>query len=257
MTHRLRFFAAALTAVAPSLLAIPAFAQDDGAPLPGLEPAPSAIEPVPSAAQPVPPRGSESSDPPRIVLAAPSAPTLAGRSFHYHDGFYLRTSLNFGFYGGGVSVGDAQSPTEVEFDGSGLDASILIGGTPSPGLSVGGGIQAGSLLRPSFERDGEALGSRNVGFLLIGPFVDGFPKANGGWHLGGMLGLGGIGKTTDTEASAGFGGAAWVGYDTWVGADWSVGGLLRFSALATQGDEPEDFSGSLIGVSLGVSVLYH
>lgn len=200
---------------------------------------------------------SAAAPPRKIVLTSAPPPGPEGRNFHYHDGFYLRTTLSFGLYGGGQSAGDDDAQRDVDIDGSGLDVSVLVGGTPSPGLAVGGGLQLGSLLRPDFDEQGDALATRNVGFLLLGPFVDGFPKANGGWHLGGMVGLAGLGETAVSDASAGFGGAAWVGYDTWVGADWSLGGMLRFTALATTGDDPADHSASLLGVSLGLSVLYH
>src|SRR5690606_1367027 len=112
------------------------------------------------------------------------------------DGFYLRTTLSFGLHGGGLSVGEGDDQRDIDVDGSALDLSLLVGGTPSPGLAVGGGLLLGSLMRPDVEEGGDALATRNVGLLLVGPFVDGFPKANAGWHLGGMLGLGGLGETS-------------------------------------------------------------
>lgn len=208
--------------------------------------------PAPSA-----PPEHATAEPRKIILTSAPPPAPQGRDFHYHDGFYLRTTLSLGRFGGGLSLGQDDDQRDIDADGNGLDVSLLVGGTPSPGLAVGGGLLLGSLMRPDFEEDGDALATRNVALLLVGPFVDGFPKANAGWHLGGMLGLGGLGETSVSDASAGFGGAAWVGYDTWVGADWSLGGLLRFTALVAQGDEPAEHSASMLGVSIGLSVLYH
>jgi hypothetical protein len=92
---------------------------------------------------------------------------------------------------------------------------------------------------------------------LFGPFVDGYFDPNGGWHVGALAGLAGQGKTPHTNRAAGFGGSAWVGYDAWVGGDWALGGNLRFTAAATSGSKPLDFSASAFAISLGISALYH
>ena len=56
-----------------------------------------------------------------------------------------------------------------------------------------------------------------------------------------FLGLGGLGETKETKGAGGFGGAVWLGYDRWVGSDWSIGGQLRFMGIAASGDKPSDF----------------
>src|SRR5690606_23415874 len=159
----------------------------------------------------------------------------SSRGFHYHDGFYTRLGINYGITGGGFAVGRGDDQRRLDYSGSQLDLDLLVGGTPSNGIAVGGGLLMGALLQPDMEEGNQRVAPRNVPVLLIGPFVDGFFQPNGGWHAGALLGLAALGKTDHTEGSAGFGGAVWLGYDRWVGADWSIGGQLRFLGMAASG----------------------
>jgi hypothetical protein len=198
-----------------------------------------------------------SEDPPRkMAFDAAPAPTGMNRTYHYHDGFYLRAGINYGLGWGGLSLGeDEQIP--IDYSGGLLDFNLLIAGTPSPGFSVGGGVFIGTFLQPDMDNDGVEVATSNLGYVLVGPFVDGYFDANGGWHLGALAGFAGLGKTPHNDRAYGLGGSVWVGYDAWVGADWALGGNLRFTAAAASGDEPVDFSASALAVSLGFSALYH
>lgn len=228
-------------------------------------PYPTANEPVAPAANTAPANtpttppelGTTEDNPPKIVFSTAPLPAPNGgdssRTFHFHDGFYARLGVQYGLTGGGFSIGDST----IDHFGSQLSLDLLIGGTPSDGLAVGGGVLLGSLLQPDMEVDGAKIATRNVPLLVLGPFIDGFFSPQGGWHAGALLGLGALGKTTETEGSAGIGASVWFGYDKWVGDDWSVGGQLRFLGIAAGGNKPEDFSSSALGVNLGFSVLYH
>jgi hypothetical protein len=197
----------------------------------------------------------------KIVFNAPPAPIPndgdSSRTFHYHDGFYTRFGINYGITGGGFAIGDGADQRRLDYSGSQLDIDLLIGGTPSDGIAIGGGLILGSLLQPDMEVGNQNTATRNIPVVLIGPFVDGFFSPSGGWHAGALLGLGGLGETAETEGSGGLGGAVWLGYDRWVGADWGIGGQLRFMGIAAGGDKPTDFSASAVGLGLGFSVLYH
>lgn len=211
----------------------------------------------PSEAEPRPQIHLSADPPPRkIVFDAAPAPTGDNRSYHYHDGFYLRAGINYGPGWGGLSLGE-DDQTQIDYFGGLLDFNLLIGGTPSPGFAVGGGLVLGSFLQPDMEVDGDDVATSNVGYLLVGPFVDGHFSPNGGWHAGALAGLAGLGESPHAERSLGIGGSVWFGYDAWVGADWALGGNLRFTAAATSGSEPRDFSASALAISLGFSALYH
>lgn len=220
--------------------------------------APAGETPPPVAPAPAPPAPTPSH---KIVFNAAPAPAPNGgdssRTFHFHDGFYTRFGINYGITGGGFAIGNGDDQRRIDYSGSQLDLDLLIGGTPSDGIAVGGGLVLGSLLQPDMEVGNQNTATKNIPVLIVGPFVDGFFQPNGGWHAGALLGLGALGETPETKGSGGLGGAVWLGYDRWVGADWSIGGQLRFMGIAAGGDEPTDFSSSALGLGLGFSVLYH
>lgn len=194
----------------------------------------------------------------KIVLTPQESMAAGPRTFHNHDGFYLRASFGYGFLWGGFDV-DAPGAPELDASGSGIGLDLLIGGTPSPGFVIGGGILGAWSFSVDFESEGADTTRHDLGSSLIGVFVDGFPQSAGGWHLGGLVGLATQSLSNDgvVDDTAGFGGAVWTGYDQWVGSDWSVGGLLRFSAARTFGEKDVDVSASTATLNLMFTALYH
>jgi hypothetical protein len=194
------------------------------------------------------------------IHLTPQTTTLDGpRTFHNHDGFYLRMNLGLGHLWGTY---DRSGPNSAEIDasGSGLGVDLLIGGSPSPGFVVGGGILGNWLFSADFEQQGDAVTGHDIGSGLVGVFVDGFPRATGGWHLGGFLGVGGQTLSDDAAAdeTGGLGLAVFAGYDQWVGDDFSVGGLLRFTAARSTGEKQDaDITASTATLGLMFSALYH
>lgn len=193
---------------------------------------------------------------------APVGPPVQ-RTFHLHEGFYLRTSVGFGDYRASFSDGNHSGQDFTE-RGNSLSLDLLIGGSPSPGISVGGALLLEPLFGADYERSGNGLGSHGGSSVLIGPFIDGFPDATKGWHLGGMMGLAGLsfqnvnataGKTT---TAGGLGGAAWFGYDFWVGAEWAIGPQLRLMAMRTSETKSgDDISAWARSFTLGMSGVFN
>ena len=186
-----------------------------------------------------------------MAVPDPGPPPM--RTYHVHDGFYFRASVG-PLYGATEVSSDNSSHRDYEANGFGLAVDLMAAGSPSPGLALGGGL--------SFSGYG---GDGSTGLGIAGVFVDGFPDATGGFHLGGMLGVAGV--TADDDADkfkgAGFGLSAWVGYGSWVADDWSFGPLLRFNGAiardASEDEGPDAFalSAAAFEVSLMFSVLYH
>jgi hypothetical protein len=137
----------------------------------------------------------------------------------------------------------------VDFDigGRGVALDLLIGGTPAPGLVFGGAFLVTSTANPQvtvgtgsneqkFDQDG------GTSFVLLGPFVDAFPDPEGGFSIGGSLGLAGFNiaendnaiDSIGTHESSGVGAMVWVGMGGWIGDNWSMGGLLRLGGALTQ-----------------------
>jgi hypothetical protein len=249
---RVRRALGCLAAGAGSLF-IPAMAGAQNPPATDAEPAPAAAPAEPSSHM------NLTGDSPTIDLSTPPPPPPVGRTYHQHDGFYVRVS---GGLGSLLSASADVSDDSFSSDGLSLDVDALVGGSPAPGFSVGGGLLASLQLSGEWELDnGIGNASADLTSIIIGPFADGYPAPNGGWHFGGLLGLAGVslqqpGGSQDSSNAIGVGGAFWTGYDVWVAPDWSVGGSLQFDALrATNSDD--DLTISKVGASLKFSVLYN
>src|SRR5450755_4538248 len=177
-------------------------AQADDTPVP--MPAATAARP----AAPTPP-------PPRISLETPPVAAAVHRTYHMHEGFYVRTSLGFGDYRASFTDNHRNNQNFTEH-GNTIALDLLIGGSPSPGVSIGGGLLLEPLFSADYDRNGS--GSHDGFATLVGPFIDGFPDATKGWHLGGLIGFGAqsfqdVNAASGTTTSAGgLGGAAWFGY---------------------------------------------
>jgi hypothetical protein len=223
---------------------------------PEVPPPPAAEAPPPSAPPPgtPPPAQMNLAAPagtkPKIDLSTPPPSPSNPRTYHMHDGFYARASLGLGLLGGGY---DDNHPSGESLKGLGAAAGldIMIGGSPSPGVAIGGavGAEGGAI---NFERFNQEQ-DRGFYVLTVGPFVDAFFSANQGGHMGAMIAYanGNVEAATgDNSSSHGFGGAIWGGYDFWVADDWSFGPLLKLSGSLTS-------ETSMFGATLMFTGVYH
>jgi hypothetical protein len=197
-----------------------------------------------------------------IDLGTPAPEPAAGRSYHMHDGFYLRGGFGFGSLG--ASYDDAGA-NNIDLSGSGfaLGLDVMVGGSPSRGVAVGGALLTNGAFSAAFDRGGVDAGDRSLGFVLLGPFLDGFPNPRGGWHLGAALGLALV-QIEDSAATPtltntrGFGGAGWFGYDWWVADEFSAGLSLRLGgALTRDARDGMDVRAQAFGGTVVISGLYH
>jgi hypothetical protein len=208
-----------------------------------------------SLAEPPPPAG-----PPvgKINLTTPPPAPSVPRSYHMHDGFYARGSIGFGSLGVSFDDGD---PSGDNLSGSGpsLGFDLMFGGSPSPGIAIGGGLLTQGAFSVNFERNGYDV-DRSVSMALIGPFIDGFPNANKGWHFGGLVGLAAVNVEDDDDdglsKTGGFGGSVFLGYDFWVADEWSVGPLVRFTGALTK-DEDGNVDAQTFSTVVSFTALYH
>ncbi len=220
---------------------------------PPAEPAPAG--PATKAAEPEPAAQSSEKINLHPEASAPEAPV--DRTYHVHDGFYLRLNIGFGAYG-------IRYEDNVSAGGAGLAFDVLAGGSPSKGFVIGGALLSDFSRNSSLKQNDTDLGEVNIGTILLGPFVDGFPNPKGGWHVGGMVGIAGIrtdgapGQTKAREDNGG-GGAVWVGYDAWVGDEWSLGGLLRIDAAVgrSEDDAGKKRDATSTALTLMFTTLYH
>jgi hypothetical protein len=226
---------------------------------PGWESAPAEeAEAAPTEPAPVEPAPAASTQPAKMNVETPEPEAPVQRSYHVHDGFYLRANIGLGAYG--VRYDD-----DVNAGGASLAFDLMIGGSPSPGFVIGGAL-LGDFNRNLSVRQGDRdIGEASVGTGLIGPFVDGFPNSKGGWHLGGMIGLATV-RTEDLPGSdevrtdQGVGGAVFGGYDAWVADEFAIGGLMRFSAAVARSEDSETgrkLDSTSTALTLMFTALYH
>lgn len=256
---------AAASAAGPVDTALPA-------PPPPASPAPDAsgpLPPPPAPRAPAVPPSAAGSAPAAGALPLPGAPgsdlpplprlPLGAR---LHDGFYLRMGLGLGF-GGALVSSDSKGIDDYSFGGAAAGFDLWLGGTPTPGLVMGGalsGLGLGASKRSSAGNrvDGDVAASTG----MIAYFVDVFPDPERGLHFGGALGLASsqaeIKNAGRKFEGAGFGAQAWGGYDFWVSPQWSLGGMLRFAGSVTRQDDAGVAYEASIGVAtLSFTALFH
>jgi len=174
----------------------------------------------------------------------PPPPPRIRRTGYRHDGFYLRFGIGPAYGKAHSDSGDSQIDLKATFDGWGPAYELLIGGTPVAGFVIGGGLVGQDIRDPSIQIDVSGGASTSavakneaLGVVLLGPFIDWFPDPTSGGHVGAMFGIGAIGlQGDDGNASSGYGGSVWGGYDFWVGKQSSIGPEARVVAISAERD---------------------
>jgi len=169
---------------------------------------------------------------------APAQPAPA-RTAYVHEGGYFRVNVGSGFMHTTLvnKLVDA-SASSTAFS---LNADLLAGLSPSPGVTLGGGAMTTLALSSEFNSTSGG-GLLNI---LAGPFFDAFPDPKGGFHLGAMVGFSGLSLSDSVSNSsflAGGGVNGWVGYDWWVAPEWSAGFEIKSGG------------GYMVGTDMGASV---
>jgi hypothetical protein len=156
-----------------------------------------------------------------------------------HDGFFARADAGLSGFVAGVS-GSASGRTRIY--GIGQSGSIWIGGTPLPGLVVGGSLWT-ALIDPSFVEKGALISPDDDSVKLtlgrLGPFFDWYPNPRRGFHVQATIGLS-VQVESDTKGhpikppGVGGAGAFALGYEWFLGNQFSMGLAARvaFGAVA-------------------------
>jgi hypothetical protein len=178
----------------------------------------------------------------------------AGASPRTHDGFQFRGAVGGGYLADGFTIPGAAislvgpvgvGSTDVMFHGPAGAFEAYFGGTPAPGLVFGGFLTAMSTIGPKVVVNGAEIGQNSdvtLNFGMLGPYVNYYPDPGQGFHLLGMLAVAQTNVndgTTKYNSATGFGLGAGVGYDWWVGDEWSLGILGRFSWATMRSDQGE------------------
>ncbi|HVJ14234.1 MAG TPA: EB domain-containing protein, partial [Polyangiaceae bacterium] len=182
----------------------------------------------PSAPPPPPPPPAGVAPPPRPVEPLPPPPpaTEVEQGVHLHDGFYFRGALGVGaLFGSNSTVNGALLVASAgDFDSSGIAvlSELALGGSPLPGLVIGGGSYGASVPSTSYEVAGSEIEGGTSAVSVLGPFIDIYPDPSAGLHLQFAPGLGAMNVNegdfaSDTIGGLGFGFMAGAGYEFWIG----------------------------------------
>jgi hypothetical protein len=158
-----------------------------------------------------------------IAEVAPVASGVApGRKnrpgHHLHDGFFLRLSQGVGMLrntrtttsnNSALGTSGASSASRDYF---GFAGEVSVGAAVIPGFILAGTI--------SNQVGGDDDGS----VAAIGAMADVYFAPRGGFHVGGLFGLG----LTDVTRTQGIAMGAHVGYEAWLSSDWAIGAMFRF-----------------------------
>lgn len=158
---------------------------------------------------------------------------------------------------------DAGKMPDVTAHGWGYALDVMLGGTPKPGLVIGGALLIHEALSPSVSVSGTGNTPPKIptmGGWLVGPMIDGFPDPDGGFHVGGLLGFAVLsGFPNNGKDPSGGGLSAWVGYQWWTSSEFSLGGVFRFAVTHTVGtaSDASDSAQDSRVFCLMLSALYH
>ncbi len=176
---------------------------------------------------------------------------MADDGAHSHDGFYLRLGAGVGLLTFGLKNQSSADFGNQEVDGElsagALSFELAVGGSPSPGLAIGGALyfdvasKATSHDMRINNQPVDDFHDSGASTWLLGPFADYYFNPRKGWHLEGSLGLAllTVGDATEDgvkvlskRAYGGVGGMIGGGYEWWVADQWGMGVLLRATVLS-------------------------
>lgn len=164
-----------------------------------------------------------------------------------HDGFYLQMAGGVGYLRTKVDPGGGK------IKGLSVPHAFLIGGSPMPGLAIGGGYIGDYVPSPKLDPGPDVL--KWALLLGLGGFADYYPDPSGGLHFQAFIGWGGL-----ESAVEGFGGAGTTndptgavialgaGYDVFLSDEWSFGvmGRLGYAALKNNGVKGKTLTPALL-----------
>lgn len=150
-----------------------------------------------------------------------------------HDGFYLQLATGLAYLSSSFSVDvPGFGSLDGTYSGIATPFELHLGGTVGP-VVIGGGFFTDYSLSTSFSSGGQSQTSSDVSMYLVGvdAFGDIYPDPHGGFHVRPYLGYAALSFAANGASSNSAGGpifGAGVGYDFWVGDEWSIGVLGRF-----------------------------
>jgi hypothetical protein len=149
-----------------------------------------------------------------------------------HDGFFLRAETGVVLLRAGVD--DALVPGRTAIRGVGQSSAVSVGGTPWPGVVVGGSLWA-SRIDPTFTEGGVRIApdddSVKWTLLRVGPFLSFYPSPHSGFHADAALALA-LAVESDSKGKPIEPGAAGPSLTLGLGQEWFVSSELSLGLAA-------------------------
>jgi outer membrane autotransporter protein len=182
-----------------------------------------------------------------------------------HDGFFLRLGLNLGpsFTTAQVEAGGQEGP-EQKLSGFTTGFDLLLGGSPMPGLVIGGGLLGATTSDPKIEvGDFEGEGDGTLIFGAAAAFANYYFDPQQGLHIQGLVGFAFLDSVSSEGQSGGndptgIGLGLGVGYDFWISDEWSIGpfGRILYGSLGAS-EGPLSVSYTYLYPNVGVAFTLH
>ncbi len=125
-----------------------------------------------------------------MLIAVPAA-AQDPKGTRTHDGFHFSVGVGAGYAMIDASLDPEPASAEhISITGVGVAGQLLFGGTPVPGLVIGGGSQGGHFFSPSVKTgDREEDADGDISANLLGPYVQYHFNPYAGFYLQAMLGV--------------------------------------------------------------------
>lgn len=203
----------------------------------------------------------------------PDAAALRARTVRTHDGFQLRMGLGVSRLNDTISqtsapgLGGASVVASGKARGTGLALEVMLGGNVSSQVVLGGGVTFASVEHPTI--DGGDTAKVTINYGLIGPYVDWYPDPKGGFHVLLQAGVAMVDvqpdvsfdSSSESTSSSGVGVAPAIGYEWWIGEQWSFGVVGRITFLEATSNRRAftnvDEKHSIVAPSLLATFVYH
>ncbi|MDX2051505.1 MAG: hypothetical protein SFV15_03880 [Polyangiaceae bacterium] len=145
------------------------------------------------------------------------------------SGFFLRLSLGptYGSANDHVSVVGTERSLDLKITGTGAKFGVHLGGTPLPGLVMGGALVGNTLVDPDVEFEGQSMQATNTVLDLtsLDAFVIYYPRPGGPFHLQGSVGFGTA--TAEVDGTRNDASADGVVLGAGLGGDWPISTFWR------------------------------
>jgi hypothetical protein len=183
----------------------------------------------------------------------PPAPPQDTGAF-FHDGFFFRMGLGAAY--GSATVDREGIDVEETDRGYGLNIELLFGGTPAPGVVIGGGLIGYSFPDVTREIDGEEIPNQldiRAALSTLDFFVNIYPDPKMGFQLQALLGFAVL-SVVDEDDNSAFRDAdgddasdptgpvvgGGIGFEGFVGQQWSLGvmGRVVYAPVSTTVVDP-------------------